>query len=328
MLHDRQGLKFFSFQNVDVFVSFWYIFLMVLLLFLPGTREGGLSVQGPLLVCAITLSLLVHEFGHAFVAKTQGLTPSIILHGFGGACLHEPAEDDGKGALILFAGPGAGLLFAGLVLALMIAGVGQLSSLVGMFLVYLLWVNVVWSLINLLLPIWPLDGGQLFHLLLRRMSSGQKARIRTLQTSVICTVVFGTTAAFYLGSLYIALMGIFIIMGNIQLYRSGNPLVDRPVTSAPEQSANSFHETLLEKAREAYGQGNWREAYRLGHQIRSSGSMSSEVLREVWELLAVATAKLERYDEALTYAEQIPEEPSTEVKEVRQMCREKLGESN
>src|SRR5690606_14182007 len=139
---------------------------------------SGSVVSGVIFALAVTLSLLVHEFGHAFVSKHYELRPSILLHGFGGLCISEAARRDSDDAKILFAGPLAGLVFGGLMLALSVfaPGVVNASPLLAQFVGALVFVNIFWSLVNLLLPIWPLDGGQLFHLLLRRFMAPERAQ--------------------------------------------------------------------------------------------------------------------------------------------------------
>lgn len=319
MFHERSGIHLFTVRDVDVHVSIWYLLLMAFILFSPA-MSGGPAATGGLAVgfasaIAVTMALLVHEFGHAVVSKYYDLGASVLLHGFGGLCMHRPAETDGDDARILLAGPGAGLLFgavsfAGLVLLAPLVG----SQLVGTFFYVLTWVNVVWNLANLLLPIWPLDGGKLFHLLLRRFTSGTRARQLALQTSIVTTIVAGVGALAYLGfSFYIALLGFFILMGNVQMLRQGAPLVDR---AADQGEPIEFHVELLEEAREAMESENWRETYRICHQLRSTGgNLAPDVLEQVWELLSVSATRLGKYDEAESYFERAPE--TAEVREAR-----------
>ncbi|MFB6263411.1 MAG: hypothetical protein ABEL76_07285, partial [Bradymonadaceae bacterium] len=113
MFHRASGLYFFTFRGIDVRVSFWYLVLMALIVFSPGgatTPMAETVAHGLNFASALTLSLLVHEFGHALVSQYYRLRPSILLHGFGGLCMHESASTDGRDARILLAGPGAGLV--------------------------------------------------------------------------------------------------------------------------------------------------------------------------------------------------------------------------
>ncbi len=320
MFHQRSGLHLFTAFGIDVFVSLWYLLLMAFIVFSPGFGSGATAatgmVHGVIFGLAVTLSLLVHEYGHGFVSKSYRLDPSIMLHAFGGFCAHRPADSDADDAKILLAGPGAGLVFGGLAVAaqmFLVPAVG--SSLFGVFVRDLVWVNIVWSLANLLLPIWPLDGGKLFHLLLRRWTDSAAARKTTLQISLATIVVGGAVAVALFKSLFLGLLAFFLVMENVRLLRSGQPLVER---AAPDNSDPSdFQSELLEEAREALEAGNAEEAYRLCHQLRAGGgNLGPDLLDEIWTILGVASTELGKLDEAESYLDRAPD--SNEVEQARQ----------
>lgn len=314
MFGHQRGFHFFTAFGIDVAVSPWYLLLMAFIIFPMGSGGAMASgiLHGILFAGAVTISLLVHEYGHGFVSKNYDLQPSIMLHAFGGLCAHRPAASDSDDAIILFAGPGAGLIFGGIALAaqtLVVPMVGNagFSAFVG----YLVWVNIAWSLVNLLLPIWPLDGGKLFHLLMRRFQSDPEARDITLKISLGATVLGGIFAVATFGSLFLGLLAFFIIMDNVRLLQSGQPLVDR---ASPESSGPSdFQSELLEDAREALDREDWNEAYRLCHQLRASGgSLGEQTLDDVWTLLGISSVKLGELDEAESYLDRAPDEPDVE----------------
>ncbi len=320
MFHERSGLHLFTVRDVDVHVSIWYMLLMAFIIFSPALSGGPFASAGAGLAqglawgVAVTLALLVHEFGHAIVSQYYNLSPSILLHGFGGLCSHRPAQTDGDDARILLAGPGTGLLFGALsFVGLRFAVPAVQVDLFGTFVSALVWVSVVWNLINLLLPIWPLDGGKLFHLLLRRFTSGNRARELALKTSIVTTIIAGVWALSNFMSFYIGLLGFFILMGNIQMLQQSAPLVER---SANQNEPVEFHVELLEEAREAMQQNNWREAYRICHQLRSTGgNLAPDVLEQVWELLSVSATRMGKYEEAESYFERAPD--TVAVREAR-----------
>lgn len=317
MFYDRNGFYLFTAFGVDVFVSLWYLILMAFIAFWPvlGSGPGGQNqaiLYGLVFAAAVTLALLVHEYGHAAVCKYYGLEPSILLHGFGGLCMHREAASDGDDARVLFAGPGAGLIFGAVCLAVgWFTNPGAVDPLLGAFVWGLVWVNIVWSLFNLLLPIWPLDGGKLFHLLLRQFQSGSRARETALKVSIGTTVVVGGGLLALSFSLFLALLGVFILMTNLRMLRAGQPLVDRPTKTSEEP--NEFQKDLLSDARSAMEAEDWDEAYRLCHQLRTSGGTLTEtMLDEVWEILAVSTTALGKWDEADSYLERAPETEAVE----------------
>ena len=166
---------------VRVHPFFW---LATVLLGLDTKREGS-DVLIYLLVWAAILfvSILVHELGHILMGRWFGNRGHIILAGFCGLAVGsaELPRRWQRNAVSL-AGPGAGFLLAGLVIGLscvyypnatlkLLGGLFRIPldlepdqrtppQLVEFMIRNLLWVNIFWGLVNLL-PIWPLDGGQI-----------------------------------------------------------------------------------------------------------------------------------------------------------------------
>jgi stage IV sporulation protein FB len=112
-------------------------------------------------VLCVFVSVLLHELGHVLMGRIFGSNGQIVLMAFGGLALGATAvRYRWQRILVLFAGPGIQLL---MVPALFF---GVLSShqignpLLVHALRFLLGINLVWPIFNLL-PIWPLDGGQI-----------------------------------------------------------------------------------------------------------------------------------------------------------------------
>lgn len=320
-MFERSGFHFFTFRQIDVSVSPWYLILMAFLCFWPMMQAGaggvGIAfVSGLVFAVAITLSLIIHEFGHAFTAKFFGLRPAVLLHGFGGLCMHEGAASDRDDALIVFAGPAVELVFAGLVIlfsvfALPGLNLGVARPMVEQLVSILIWFNLVWGLFNLLLPIWPLDGGQLFHLLLRRLMPEARARDLALRVSIATVVVAGVLGFLKLGSFFIAILAVYILLDNVQALQAGRDLVGRSSGARRAQApASAFQQELFEEAQQALGAGEWREAYRLCHQLRATGELPQKMLDQVWEILAVTAVEMERFEEAESYFQRAPDTPA------------------
>ncbi len=163
---------------VRVSLFFWLMAVML------GPREPRGAV---LWVVCMFVSILIHEFGHGLAARWFGFRSKIMLYELGGLCVSESEEQSSnQRILILLAGPGAQFLLLGLVvlcgwlflglsltenwtiakvfLGLPIGvhetisnnGSVEALELYG----YLFQINLFWPLLNLL-PIWPLDGGQI-----------------------------------------------------------------------------------------------------------------------------------------------------------------------
>ena len=117
------------------------------------------------------VSILVHELGHAFVARWMGChNVETALHMMGGVATFQPGRNytPGKSILISLAGPGAGFILYFL-MQYVIAGPLQsyadksldpgLANLIDSGVRQWLIINLIWGLVNLL-PVLPLDGGQ------------------------------------------------------------------------------------------------------------------------------------------------------------------------
>jgi Zn-dependent protease len=315
-MFERNGYHFFTYRDVKVSVSPWYLLLMAYIAFRPlfmggGGDQNAAILSGILFVVAVTISLIVHEFGHAFASKLYDLRPSILLHGFGGLCMHQPASSDKRDAFIVFAGPGIELVFGGLcalfywfVLPQLTGAMGpQVKPVVVEFAWNLVWINIAWALINLLLPIWPLDGGQLFHLLLRRFMPETRAQDLALKVSIFVLVPAGLIGIVYMGSLFIAILAFFLLIHNVNALRAGQSLVGRQAMVR----ASDFQQELFEEAEAALADDDPREAYRLCHQLRSTGDMPAKMLDRVWEILTMTAITMERFDEARSYLKRAPD---------------------
>jgi Zn-dependent protease len=115
----------------------------------------------------VGVSLVLHELGHALVAKRFGLaTKEISLTPMGGfSNIDEMPEVPRVQLLVVLAGPFVSLSLAGLFFALAGAGPGDLDGPLAWTdpdakpLTQLAWINLVMGLYNLL-PIFPMDGGR------------------------------------------------------------------------------------------------------------------------------------------------------------------------
>lgn len=147
---------------VRVVPTFWLLAVLLGSNNLKDPKQGFALML--IWVGVVFVSVLVHEMGHALTATLFGYSPRIMMYHFGGLAMYEPIRDytSGKAILITLAGPGAGLALFGVSFVSMIAlhmTVVDPNSLFSHALVDLVFVNLVWSILNLF-PVLPLDGGQ------------------------------------------------------------------------------------------------------------------------------------------------------------------------
>ncbi len=135
------------------------------------------------------LSLLVHEFGHIVMGRICGRPGHIILYSFGGLAVGEyQVRQRWQRIAISFAGPAAGFLLYGLVLLVKEFVVPQVFTLqvldqnpelvkfINATSFMLLWMNLVWNVLNLI-PVYPLDGGQISREVFSGIFPGKGVRL-------------------------------------------------------------------------------------------------------------------------------------------------------
>ena len=145
--------------------------------FLGANAAQGADALTNLLVwvACVFVSITVHELGHALTSRRFGAFPAIELHAFGGITRSEGrALTRPEGFWVTLAGPAAGFALYLLTAALrawpgLVDGLadrgGPAADVALKALGFLTWINLVWTLFNLL-PILPLDGGRLLAALL------------------------------------------------------------------------------------------------------------------------------------------------------------------
>jgi Zn-dependent protease len=139
-------------------------------------------------VVIASLSVLLHELGHAVAFRAYGLSPSITLHGLGGLTSGSGELTAGRRIVVSLAGPLSALVLVGLPALLLLHG-GGFGGDAEVVLRQVVWINVGWSLLNLV-PVLPLDGGQVFLDLCDLATRGRGRRA----AEVVSVVVAGGLA--------------------------------------------------------------------------------------------------------------------------------------
>ncbi len=114
-------------------------------------------------------SILMHELGHAFAFRRYGATSAISIHGLGGMTVSYDAHrlTHGQHVIVSAAGPLVQLLLLGLP-ALAVSLFMPVTGVASTILTMMIFINIGWAFVNLL-PLYPLDGGQiLYHSLSHR----------------------------------------------------------------------------------------------------------------------------------------------------------------
>ena len=170
----RMSWKLGRVAGIDLFLHPTFLFILAF----PGVVQGGF--EAILLVLSVFGCVLLHEFGHALMARRFGIeTEDITLYPIGGvARLHRLPRSPGAELMIALAGPAVNvaivMVLAVLLAPVMLSGSGTASvSILNDFLFNLMLVNGGLALFNLI-PAFPMDGGRV----LRALLSGWLGRAR------------------------------------------------------------------------------------------------------------------------------------------------------
>ncbi|MCW8129825.1 MAG: M50 family metallopeptidase [Planctomycetota bacterium] len=169
-----------SMLGVPTRVSPWFWAITLLM----GWRKDVTLAPLAIWTACVFVSILLHEFGHALTAKKFGAyNVRVVLYHLGGLAIHEGFLTTTRRVIVLLMGPGAGFVLWGAVFGLAYAVDFRnlpLSPDGRYYLVlavaYLLWINGIWGLVNLI-PVYPLDGGQILKEVLTAMRPRGGARL-------------------------------------------------------------------------------------------------------------------------------------------------------
>jgi Zn-dependent protease len=166
----RQGsIRLFHFAGIDVFLH-WSWFLVAA--YEIQTRKGSYSsiTWNVLEYLALFLIVMIHEFGHALACRqVGGRADRIVLWPLGGVAYVDPPQRPGATLWSIAAGPLVNVVLMPILFLAVAAGrsLGWAEAMPDLYQL-VLEVQLInkWLLIFNILPIYPLDGGQILRSLL------------------------------------------------------------------------------------------------------------------------------------------------------------------
>lgn len=264
----------FSIGGIPVRVDPSFLLVVVLLGLL-----GPIELLVPW-VLVVTISVLIHELGHAVAFRSFGHAASVQLYGFGGLTTGARLTP-GRNLVVSLAGPVTGIVALG-VPAVLVERADLVTDPYWQLVVTLVvWVNVFWSLLNLL-PVLPLDGGNVTQALIQ-LATGRDSE----RPARIISIAFAGAAALLAlayGLLFgVVFAGIFVALNWSALGRERQ-----------QQSA-----AVLARGQRALVAGDTRGAIESGEGVLAGGAgndTSAAALElQIWAWLAegnVANARL------------------------------------
>jgi Zn-dependent protease len=219
---------------------------------------NSMSFVGTLVwVGIIFVSVLFHEFGHALTALLFRLNPRIELVALGGLTYHEGQKLSFlRQFFIVLDGPLFGFILFGIasfLLQIPELAQGQMGSILSLTRA----VNLFWTVVNLL-PVMPLDGGQLLRIILEGafgLRGFKYAVVTSIAVAVLISLLFFLYQAFIIGALFFLLA--------FQSYDTF-----RRTRNLSEPDRDESLKNLLDEAEIAMQQGHKKEAQEFLVQIR------------------------------------------------------------
>ncbi len=186
---------------VTIYPTFWLFAALI------GYMSSESFLGTLIWVGIIFVSVLFHEFGHALTASLFGQSPRIELVALGGLTYHDGQKlPFWKQFFIVFNGPLFGFLLA--IFATLLLRVPALAQgMTGSILELTRMVNLFWTVINLL-PVMPLDGGQLLRIIMEKIfgvKGFKYAIITSIAVALAISIFFFVKQGFLIGALFFLL---------------------------------------------------------------------------------------------------------------------------
>jgi Zn-dependent protease len=211
------SIKLFTLGGTVVRMHLTFLLLLAWIAAVQWTRGGAQdAISGVLFILVLFACVVLHEFGHIWVARRYGIrTPDITLLPIGGvASLERMPEKPSQEIAVALAGPAVNAVIAVVLIGLLglrfdpeLISVAALPST---FLAQVAIANVVLLVFNLI-PAFPMDGGRVLRALLAMWlgyTRGTKAAARIGQVLAIVLAVVG-----FMGNPLLVLIAIFIFLG-------------------------------------------------------------------------------------------------------------------
>jgi Zn-dependent protease/CBS domain-containing protein len=170
----RWSWRLGSLFGIDLYIHVTFLLLLIWIAVSHLARGQGLALAagGLALVLSVFAIVVLHELGHALMARRFGIgTRDITLLPIGGVSrLERMPEKPSQELLVAIAGPAVNVGLALLLLGALellegMVGPDELHVVGGPVLAKLFWINVSLAVFNLI-PAFPMDGGRVLRALL------------------------------------------------------------------------------------------------------------------------------------------------------------------
>jgi Zn-dependent protease len=215
-----------------------YFFLTAAII---GYLNAGSLIGTLFWVAVIFISVLFHECGHASLSYLFGQHPRIELVAFGGLTYPEGKKIPlWQEFIVVLAGPVFGFLLFVAAYFLLKLPIQNLYLLY--FLQALKWINLFWTMVNLI-PVLPLDGGQLVRIVLEKFF-----RVKAWRYSYAVSMVIATLIAiffFVMGGYFIGAIFFLFAFQSFEGFRSAQNMTETDSSSPHREELKGIEGLLL-----------------------------------------------------------------------------------
>ena len=212
--------------GIEVRIHLTFLFLLVFVWSTEAaTQDAGTALRGLALVGIVFGSVVLHELGHALVARGSGIpAKGIILLPIGGItildeahAIPDPIHAWKRDIRIAVAGPLVNLFIAGLSAIVLLAAIPGFS-LAGRPLLHssallrsIVWSNLYLGLFNLL-PAYPMDGGRVLRAVFSRRVDMVHATQRAVRIGHVFSIMF-MMVGILMSNWWLVMIGFFLFVG-------------------------------------------------------------------------------------------------------------------
>ncbi len=221
-------IRLFKFSGIQVYLHFSWFFVAAY----EFSRRAGVytsPVWSALEYVALFAIVLLHEFGHALACRqTGGSADRIVLWPLGGIAFVNPPRRPGAMLWSIAAGPLVNVVLLPILsIALVVVGTGVDvdPTDLALFVRHVWWINLGLLIFNIL-PVYPLDGGQI----LRSLLWFPLGEIRSLQIASVIGLIgsialAGVSLLLGMDIFWTAIMALFLISRAIAGWQYAKALV-------------------------------------------------------------------------------------------------------
>ena len=214
----RGSIHLFRLAGVDLYLH-WSWFLVAIWEIQGQSGRYTSMVWSVAEYLALFLIVLMHEFGHALACRSVGgQADQIVLWPFGGVAYVNPPQRPGAMLWSIAAGPLVNVALAPvLYIAVRMSGSlgwAQTMPNLDVFLNSVLWIDIGLLVFNML-PVYPLDGGQILRSLLWFvLGRGRSLMVATVLgfVGIAGLIVYSVVNAALSDSLWMVAISVFLLM--------------------------------------------------------------------------------------------------------------------